>query len=642
MINTFYIPLEKASPDVLDTFDTPIRQLYQLKQIGLPTSPSFILPAKTLQLLLHKDEDIQNELMKFYHQQLQADFISVHYRRTNQDSNTTIQNILGESNFIETLFELAQITHTQPLFIQKSEQPLFSGFAWTKNQKTQNKNQIEIWSYYGTVPEESNFGYNRTVIDHRTKMVVEEQSWPTSFYWERTSDGIKKSILKGKPPQLNKKILQTIGDITIKAKRHLFIDQKISWIVIGTNVYLTSTELLTPISDVSNRFKVICMGTPLMAGYVQGKVFFENNYHDNLAGSILVSETLTDKDTNKIKNASGIIVEKNIQAHHALSLIKQYSIPTIINAHFAKKNLQLNQEILLDSTHGKVYVETKQLPNNLQKSDSISYSCITSYPSQLTTNMLSTLGNLVVTSNNWHIASGIHPLQYTSQHQKTFLATLYEEVLTAEQLFPQKWFYFFNTLDSNMRRGLEYGNSYEEHENNAGFGIRGTAFLLKHTPLLDLELEGLRYVHKKLSSSITAPVINLLLPFINNFEDGLFLQTVINEKFRNIALNTWLHISSLESLITTLKNDHWRPAGIVIDLDYILSSWHGRDPQAQFINSHYSDSSVWPMLQNYLESNAIPMGVLCRQLPQNFLPHILKLNPKMIITNLSQLTAARF
>jgi hypothetical protein len=232
---------------------------------------------------------------------------------------------------------------------------------------------------------------------------------------------------------------------------------------------------------------------------------------------------------------------------------------------------------------------------------------------------------------------------YHSHDEKQLLSTMHEELIIASKIFPSNWFYFFSTLDSNARRKLHYGESYESEEANPGFGLRGTNYLLKNTLVLDRELLGLYQAYQKLNQVNHSFKMPLLFPFITTVEDAVLFEQVINEKYPDMLFDTWLHLSSIECLSATKQTRYWQPAGVVIDLDYLLSAWHGQDPQQQTTHqaTSYAHSSLWPYLTELLKDIELPTKVICRQLSRSIMPNITALNPETIITTPAHLTAAR-
>lgn len=626
MINAAYLPLTAAKLSG-DEVSLLALNLLKVHQLGVLIAPTFVIPQSFLKKVLHKDAPAQEQLMQFYHQECNGGDVTIYYSVGKNNSQIRLTNIQGDANFIQTLFEVAVVCNQQTVLIQTMPQPSFSGVAWTKDQQTKSKQHIEIWSSIGTFTDGHEQKYDRWVLDHRTNDLVEHQA---------VNPAAKVTI--------DRSILQQLTKTAVVCKRHFFADQKIYWVSKENELYITAIQSVSTETETNQNYQLATVGTSLVSGYVQGPAVLIQDKKVISRTPILIAITLTKKDLAKIKTANGIVVEKNIQDHQVLAWITHFGIPTIVNAHFATKNLHHHQEIILDASNGKVFiVPTKNQPTNGSSSQEKKPFISSNYPSQLTHSQLALAGGLVVSSNNWYTALQKHPLQLTKLERKTFQSVLYEEVLSADQHFPNQWMYLLSHFDSNDRRQLTYGESYEEPEANPGLGNRGTSYLLKNSALLDLEMESLSFAYKKLTAAHQYYALQLILPFVSCVEDAIFLQTVIREKYPSITTKIWLHITSLHCLHEVLTVTHWHPDGIVLDLDYLISSWHGIDPQSQtaLTSTQYLHSSFWPELKKMLTGSSLPLRIISQRLPESLASVISALHPEVVITNMAHAAAAR-
>jgi phosphohistidine swiveling domain-containing protein len=639
-----FIPLTEVDQLASHQLDTLGSSLLTTAQLGLPIAPTFLIPTSVLTAVLHKNESIQTELIQFYHHYCSNDFVTFYYQAEAGQQAVSIPYVKGDANFIQTLFEVASLQSHLPIIIQSSPQPSYSGLAWTTNQETHNKNQVEIWSTPGEFSEPTQTEYDRFIVDHRTSQVVEQHLNPNPTYWQKLLDGLVAQPKKARQHPLARTTLTQLAAVAIQCKRHFFADYKIYWSVVGTQLLINHLEPVKADATLATTHQVVTIGTPLLGGYVQGTVFFPSPNKQPTTGSILVIEQLSQANWPAIKQASGVIIEKNIADHQTLKTLSQYGIPTLVKAHFATKNLQSGQSIILDAHHGKVYLdETKPGAKPVPANHSAWY-CLTSYPSQLNNYQADAVSGLLVTSNHWYTSLKKHPLQLTQSEKNTFLSTMYEELKAADQRFNTHWMYFLCSLDSKARSLLSYGSAWEEPEINPSLGLRGISYLLKHPLILDLELTSLAVTLEKLGySKLDTNRLALVLPFTASIEDGVLFHTILREKYPQLSVNTWLHLNSLEGLTSTLNHHTWHPAGIVLDLDYLLHSWHGTDPQPTSGHpaTNYAHSSLWPYLNRILENNHLPLKIICRRLSHNLLSQIWQLKPQSVITTHTYLTAAR-
>jgi phosphohistidine swiveling domain-containing protein len=620
--------------------------LLQLSKAEIPIVPTFIVTPETLHKLVHKDEDTQIEVLKFYHRVINNDFIDLYFINPTTNQLEQVTNVHGDTNLIQNLQQIAAQAHHQPIVIQYWPRPSFSGVAWTRNQQTGNKTQVEIWSVPGVFSENTQPAYDRFVVDSRTATIVENITSPHTLSWKRSLDHLvsnSKSNNYSSPPS---QYLKQIASFAMSIKRQFFVDQKIHWSINDGKLEINTTHKVNqPETDASQNHSLLAMGNSLITGYVEGYAFFPDNPHSHTSqlGSILVCHTLTKNHLNMIKNANGIIVEETIRDHQVLKLITEFHIPTVINARHALKKIPSHLPILLDAGNGKVWLELNK-KSSTNPTNSREVTVYITNINQLTPQAVHLADNVLISSNNWFFSLEKRPLQLTKEFKRHFISTAYEEIQHITHTFSHKLFYQFCSLNTHQRTQLGLNEPYESNGYNPDLAIRGTAHLLQHLDLLDLELESLIFtlhtLQKKQGIEITP---SLVFPFVTSIEDAVLLNTIIQQKLPNVTYQTWVHLTSVETLLDTVEYQSWHPHGIIIDLDYLLASWHGQDPHLDLAKktTTYQNSHLWGYLQTCLSKLSLPVYVFSRHLTPALASRVRELRSNGIITAPTHLAAAR-
>lgn len=640
------IPLVEAGSYSESIVGTTAQKLYQMVSLGIPVVPTFVLPAETVQKLVNLDEPTQFEVLKLYHHQLGNSFVTLYYQLPGQTQPITIPYLTGDSNVLQTITEVGLQNHTQPLLLQLSRQPLFSGLVLTRNQQTRSKNQFEVWSQRGSFNAANSTATTFLWGDIRTNTITQTQPAKQHIYWQQTLDGLqptRPSAISAAKPSTTQ-VVQLIQYTKLLKQLH-FADQKINWVIAGTKPEITWFEPLEQYNELEKAsHQLLVVGSSLVGGYVQGNPWLLTNAPANRSnnnGTILVAHQLTNQDLPAIKRANGIIVETPIRDHHVLQLLTHFHIPTIVQATAATKKIKPGQEISMDANKGNVFLldtrsNTQSAPNNSRTQQLALVSDFS-----VTNPRLKNAADGVVFSSNFALTQHAkHPLQLNEVEKRRTVTTIVDQLKTAHNLFPHQMMYFFMSVDSHQRRQLQYGASLESVENNPGLGLRGTNYLIQNTALLQLELDALSFFCQSVPDGYKP---TFLLPFVTSLNDAYLLNSIISTKAPSLNHTTWLHITSLEGLLSSTTSSNWKPVGLVLDFDYLLASWLGKDPQPN-ITKHFEQSSsdsFWKYLTNLLAENPLPLIAFSRYQTRKIVSQLSMIRFRGTLSSTAELMAAR-
>lgn len=639
------IPLAEAGPYQKLISGSAAERLYTLFSLGIPVTPTFILPVETIHKLINLDEETQFAVLKLYHQQLGNSFVTLYYQLPGQKQPTTIPYVTGDSNLLQTITEIGIQNQDQPLVLQLAEQPIFSGIVLTRNTKTGAKTQFEIWSQLGSFNHSDVASTNIFWTDIRTNAVIQTQPATQQKYWQQTLDGLQATgSPNNQPKQPSTTQLIQITHYAKLLKQLHFVDQKVSWTIAGSKPVITWFEPLEHTNHSEQPLhQLVIVGSSLVGGYVQGTPWLLTNTknHRGNNGTILVAYQLTKQDLPAIKRANGVVVETTIRDHHVLQFLTHFHIPTIVQANLATKKIKPGQEISIDANKGSVFLHhttpgTKNTFTNSQNQQLVLINDVT-----VTNPILKNISDGVVFSSNFVFSQqGKHPLQLNEVEKRRVISNLVDQLKAARGLFPHQIMYFFMSMDSAQRQRLRYGASLEETEYNSGLGLRGTNYLIQNTALLQLELDALTFFSQSIPDGYK-PIV--LLPFVTSINDAYLLDSIISTKAPSLNHSSWLHITSLEGLVGSIQNTRWKPAGLVLDFDYLLASWLGIDPQPTSTKhmAHSSSDLFWSYLTNLLQNSPLPLIAFSRYQAKKISSHLPATHFVGTLGSTAELMAAR-
>lgn len=209
-------------------------------------------------------QELATQLLETYHGYFKQGFILVKNSELLSTSDTLIENIHSDANFIDAILETwallsvkkylqllsrAHSTHEilfpSPLLIMQQVEPEISGTAHTFNTESGNKNQVTIASNWGVFDE--SLAHDTYAVDVRTLNVIHKQIQTKESQLRRvigklTTDSV---IRKNKESEtLNPKLITQITNTTATIKKKYLSHLKIDWSVHKEILYI---EAVTPV-----------------------------------------------------------------------------------------------------------------------------------------------------------------------------------------------------------------------------------------------------------------------------------------------------------------------------------------------------------------------------------------------------------
>jgi phosphohistidine swiveling domain-containing protein len=616
------------------TLGKPIKQVVQLHQKGFSVAPSIVLTPTDLQYLFHNQIETKKRILETYHRRFKSDFVKLVY--TYKKEIVQIDNIKGDANLIQTIQKIApHIAAHNYLLVQASPQPTFSGVAYTRNQTTGDKRQIDIEFMQGVFNEADTTNHQHITIDIRTANIVQKKLSQQQA-WKKALDGLTNTTFDSNKQELPPIVVTKLTKLTTAIKRHFFADQKIDWYVYGKQLFISSIEPQKVFFEQTTHGSLLSLGITLIPGFVQGRPFFLSSTKQMRTGSILVAEKLTNDHVPHIKQSNGIIVEQTITDQKVLQLLTKFHIPSIVHTQFARRNIAPNQEIILDASAGKVFSSHESVVAR-RPQDSLQLSILGGDPRLLTDQTLARADGYLLSSNSFIAAQQTHPLALDSKKQKLFISQLVSAATFTQKSF-KNWKYMLFSMSSELRKQLAKSAPFEiKNEINPSLGNRGLAYILEHQHLLAMELEALSYISRQTDSTP-----QLVLPFCKTATDVLFAQKILETKttYTHILCPHIVTFSGLEDIAR--HRQAIRLAESLLDIDYLAASWLGIDPQIGFpVGQIIESAGFWHQLESFTQKMSHQPQLLVRNVSPKLVHKLRKMEYNNLVTTPHHLAAAR-
>ncbi len=411
-----------------------------------------------------------------------------------------------------------------------------------------------------------------------------------------------------------KKIIE-LAKLVQKIKLSKLEHLRIHWELLNNRLLITKIkpyyfDQATAKFKQEQKYQTILVGQPVNAGFISGKVQLIKNQTDlkNFTpGNIALVRQLNHDLIKLIHTSSAIICQNNITSQSALTQIRQYHLPTIIQVRNAFKTLKNGQQITLNANAGQIYLVKKQnqaatpVKSNLGKPNLL---LAINDPNQLDDQILKeSQGVGLIRSEALFAQTGQHPLQIIhtkpDQLSKPFIkniTSLYHRCMSLTSQLPTIIYRSQNLTTAQLAK-LKFGQNFETTEPNPYLGFRGGLRIIHQPTIFKFELE----VLKKINQKIDQPVA-LMLPLIRTSFELQQILVLIDQQFQDDVYKpqVWLQLSTPENIYNFEQYLKLPLAGVSIHTKALHALSHGLDPDSPDTFNFYSMDSI--MMRQHLSA----------------------------------------
>lgn len=567
------------------------------------------------------------QIHKAYAKHIGKDFAKI------MSAGSVIQNIKGETNLIESIFEIwAQTINVdkltpKPILVMAQKQPLVSGVANIHSDKKYIIEVRSLWGAFGPDSAEAGFGTDQSTnqfqIDTRTWAIITRHINPQTHIYERKLDGFNKQKNKNSSKaSLTDERAIVIAKLALKINQQFIGKRIIFFEVDKENTIITDVKKEELSLDPSSS-QAYLIGKGITGGHIEGyaQLLADGESHKFITGNILVKKALSHNDVGLINQASAIIIESHTLEPNVLRLITANHIPCILGVRFASTRLSKNIKIILDASSGKIFLSTSKpsTPISPKTITKIYLSAgnpfgIEKYPHDN--------DGIFLKSDFATAYLGIHPDHLIKSNNANLAESIKKTIEIYLQTNPKSFFYRVCNLNSSELRQLNFGTNYENEELNPYLGTRGALKTIINPLLFDLELKvvyDIAHSHKK--------NINVVLPFVRTASELAILFKKIQSQIpNNNYLKFWLQLNTPANVMNLTEYLRLPISGITFQAKTIHDLAYGIDPDNPELTAHYPFDSnlVSDMLDRCV--SALKSHPTLREASDSSLPLIVKLN----------------
>ncbi len=329
----------------------------------------------------------------------------------------------------------------------------------------------------------------------------------------RTGSG-ENDIINLSPEKSNSKVLTkgevlSLSDYALKLEKHYGQPQDIEFAIENNKIYILQSRPITTLNspkEISNEVfsnNPILVGLSASPGVATGIVRIIKDREDLsriVKGDILVTKMTNPDMVVSMKKSHAIITDEGGITSHASIVSREMGIPCIVGTGDATIKLKEGMKITVDGTHGKVYSgEIKGIKpieiKPIVKTNKIQLKLILDLPDFAARASKTNIESIGLLRLEGIIAqSGKHPLFFENENKLEEYSKILERgIEKIAQFFSSIW------IRASDIRTDEFNSLKDapEKEVNPMLGFHGIRFSLKHSRILEAELNALSKIAEK-------------------------------------------------------------------------------------------------------------------------------------------------
>ena len=365
--------------------------------------------------------------------------------------------------------------------------------------------------------------------------------------------------------------IRELARIGRSVEEHYGSHQDIEWAYEGGKFYLTQARPVTTMKagagdddDAEPETQpVLLTGQPASPGVGVGVIRVVHDPRDIdivKQGDVLVAEMTTPDFVPAMKRASAIITERGGRTCHAAIVSRELGIPCVVGAAAATTALQVDRQVTVDGSGGKVYdgrAEARIAWYERQKQRYARAAALKT-TTRLYVNLAEPeLASRVAERNvdgigllraEFIVAQiGTHPRQFIEEgNGAEYTRQLTEGIREFCQAFaPRPVVYRLTDFKTNEYANLRGGVKFESSEENPMIGYRGASRYIREPDLFRLEIDAIKAVRKDFKN------LYVMVPFVRTAEELKRVKQLLAEQglVRGDDFKLWMMVEVPSNVI---------------------------------------------------------------------------------------------
>jgi len=331
--------------------------------------------------------------------------------------------------------------------------------------------------------------------------------------------------------------IKKLAEVAIRLEEHYKKPQDIEFAIEGSDIFIVQTRPITKMAkkgdmaaSVNIEGEPVLEGMGASPGIASGEVkVIEDNedLQEVEKGDVLVTK-MTDPDmVVAMQKASAIITDEGGSTSHAAIVSREMGTPCVVGTHDATKELEDDEIVTVDGTHGKVYEgkvaeDSRKEVLPVEKETKTEIKVMVDLPTYADRAAKSGVKKVGLVRIEGIIAeSGKHPNYFLlNKNIEEYEKIIYDGVSGIAKYFEGLW---VRTSDIRSDEFAELEGAPKRDEANPMLGMHGIRYSLKHPSVLRAELKALKKV------SEAGKEVGILLPQIISVEEVVAVKKMIKE-----------------------------------------------------------------------------------------------------------------
>ncbi len=366
---------------------------------------------------------------------------------------------------------------------------------------------------------------------------------------------------KAKAQVLKNHEIKKLSEIAIKLEKHYDKPQDIEFAIEGGDIFIVQTRPITKMAkmkDVKASVNIegesVLEGMGASPGIASGEVKLikdDGDLDEVEKGDVLVTK-MTDPDmVVAMQKASAIITDEGGSTSHAAIVSREMGTPCVVGTGDATKELEENEFVTVDGTHGKVYEgkvaeDSKKEVLPVDKKTKTEIKVMVDLPTYADRAAKSAIKEVGLVRIEGIIAeSEKHPNYFLlNKNIEDYEKIIYDGISGIAKYFDGLW---VRTSDIRSDEFAELEGAPKRNEANPMLGMHGIRYSLKHPSVLKSELKAL----KKVSDS--GKKIGVLLPQVISVEEVRSVKRVLKEiDFHSAKVGVMIETPAAVQIISDL------------------------------------------------------------------------------------------
>lgn len=486
--------------------------------------------------------------------------------------------------------KISHFTTGMAIIVQKTIAADKSGWIYTVEPETGNKNKLVIEAMWGLPNKQTTSDYYE--VSKKDGLITKKLKSLQTSAEQLKGNKIKNISLNSKEAsksKLTEKEIQAFVNLVKHFERFHYFPVEICWAIEKKKAYILKIKPITTKAALEsenkiNNLQILSLGKALSPGIVTGRLKLVRTFKDlqQLEKSdIMLTRELKPEYFPFLKLISGLILEDDKLNGFIRLFSRNKLIPAVFGVKNATQIAKNNHIVTINGTKGEIYKGGYLREKSFRFLDSMPtatkiYATLNEFDDSIKA-ALEKVDSVVVPGELLVKSIGVHPKSFIKQKRGAEYSNLLREQLEPiiRSNYPLSVIYSLSNLQTNEYRSLRNGKEYEPIEPNPLLGYHGALRFIYDNEILELELQAIQTLRNKHNLKN----ISIMIPYVRTTSEVVEIKSLMQtlKLSRSPTLKLWLQISIPANIFILEQFMDCGIDGISIDSDSLTSLMLGTD-----------------------------------------------------------------